>query len=37
MTKDPAPTRSLGESQLGLGPSPADISSESNEISSGSP
>ncbi len=37
VTNDLAPIRSLGESQFGLAPSPADISSESKVISSGWP
>ena len=37
VTNDVAPIRSLGESQLGFPLRPADISSDSNVISSGWP
>ena len=37
VTNDVAPIRSFGESQFGLAARPADISSESNVISSGWP
>ena len=37
VTNDVAPTRSIGDSQLGLPDSPDDVSSESKVISSGLP
>ena len=37
VTNDVAPIRSFGELQLGLAEMPADISSESNVMSSGWP